>query len=219
MLPSVMLTFRTIIIPALFLMLLLPSCTTLELPDYPAQSFDRFPLSLTKAGLTVAVQPLTDVEEQNKYFGTDLVSNGILPVFVVAHNQSSFSFLLQKDSFSLGSKKPLADSTSDREKFGSETGAKTVGLIGAVLIALPLQFLAGKMGSDATVIKQNFLIKELQTKTLSSGKTAQGFVYFKLHNEPIAQDQWHIHLKSSELQSKQTHTFDYSFQWDRRSVQ
>ncbi len=200
----------------LSIMIVLHACTTLQLPEYQAKPLARYPSSLSKDGLSVAIHPLTDGEENEKYFGTDLVSNGILLVFVIARNEGSSSFILKKDQFSLGNIDRLTESTSDRERFGSESGGKGVLLVGALLISLPLQFLGGKMISNATIIKQNFLVKELQTETLSPGKTTQGFVYFRLPEERVSQNQWHIHLEAVDLKTKETEPFNLSFQWDRR---
>lgn len=214
--------FSVFPIPLMFLstlsMIGLQGCTTLELPDYQAKSIDHYSASLSKNGLSVAIHPLTDVEENKKYFGVDLLNKGILPVLVMAKNQSPSSFILKKERFSLGSKNPVSDSTNDRKRLGSEASGEALSLAGAMLISLPLMFIGGKMESDATVVKQNFLVKELHMETISPGKSTQGFVYFRLPKGTAPQKLWKIHLEAVNLQSKEITDFNLSFKWNRRLV-
>ena len=85
---------------------------------------------------------------------------------------------MAKEQFSLRSQQTEASGVSQRNQLSSEVPGKVVAIAGAALISFPLFFVAGKLISDANAIKNNFALKELQAKTLSSGERTQGFVYF-----------------------------------------
>ena len=83
--------------------LLSEGCSTKKLPEHPTQPLSSYPYSEVKDGLTVAIQPLTNPQESERYFGTDLLSSGIFAVFVSAENRGSPStFILLKERFNKG---------------------------------------------------------------------------------------------------------------------
>lgn len=187
-------------------------CSTMHLPDYQSQPFSQYQHSQVKDGLAVAIHPLTTKEENKKYFGTDLLSANILAVLVVAKNRSSSSsFILLKDRFSMGIGQSEKNSVSGRNKISSETGGQVMAIAGATLISFPLLFIGAKMISDASVIKHNFAVKELQKKTISPGETVEGFVYFPLPEKEDIPGQLAFHLKAQDLKSKGIKKFDYTY--------
>lgn len=200
----------------LLLTIFLNGCTTIHLPKYDAQPFDHYQYSQAKGGLAVAIHPLTNKKEVNKYFGTDLISAGILPIFVIAKNQgSSSSFILLKDKLSLEGGQRAAKGVSDLDQFGSESGGAAVGLVGAA-IANPLLIVFGaKMQSDGAEIKHNLAVKELRAKTLSPGEITHGFVYLRLPEKHELHDQWTVHLELIDLRSKDSKSFNLPFEWER----
>lgn len=208
---------RRILCWTLSLTILLNGCSTLHLPDYEAQPINNYSNFQVKDGLTVAIHPLTGKEEVLKYFGTDLLSSNILPVFVIAENRSSSSsFILSKERSTMKAGQLEVDFGTDSSKAASESGGETVQMVGVLLISLPLLFVGAKMISNATVIKHNFVVNELQMKTLSPGKVTHGFVYFQLPEERLVLDQWVIHLEALDLRSKDIKYFDIEFEWERR---
>jgi hypothetical protein len=56
-----------------------------EVPQYGA---DLYPLSQTKSGITVAVDDIRGAERAERFFGSDLLREGIFPVNVVVSNYS-----------------------------------------------------------------------------------------------------------------------------------
>ncbi len=198
----------------------LNGCSTMKLPEHPVQPANYSPYSQIKDGLAVAIEPLTSSQESEKYFGTDLLSAGILAVFVTAENRGApSSFLVTKEQFSLREGQAEVHEASRRDQLGSEAAGQTINTVGALglvivpILALPLVFVGSKMTSDATVVKQNFAVKELQAKTLSSGEEIHGFVYFQLLPGHTGPGQWTVHLEAQDLNTKEVKSFDFTFEW------
>jgi len=52
----------------------------------PERDADLYPLSQKKAGITIAVDEIKSAERAERYFGADLINNGIVPVALVISN-------------------------------------------------------------------------------------------------------------------------------------
>lgn len=198
------------------LLTLVNGCTTLQLPLYAPQPVDRYNNVQVKDGLAVAIQPMLDAEESEKYFGTNLLARNILPAFVVSENRhASSSFLLLKNRISLSAGQPALAGSPDKAR--SEAGAEALGWTSVALGSLPLAAIAVKMMSDATVINRNFKAQEFQTKTLSPGQTAQGFVYFQLPEGAKLPEQGTIRLEALEAMHKEVAHFEFTFLSERKT--
>jgi len=131
---------------------------------------------------------MLDKKETEQYFGLDALGAGILILHLEAENRSpTATFLLWKENMALvpgGEANQQAQGllTPERE---SPTG-KALGSAGAVLVpfspitALPTLLVGAKLLSDASVIRQSFLTKEFRSQSLSPGRSASGFLYFKV---------------------------------------
>lgn len=198
-------------------------CGTMQIPDYPKTTAGSLRNATTQQDLCIAVRAITDKKELEQYFGTDLASLRVLPVYVVAENRSlSTSFLLANDKISMEHKETK---TSMRQGSDAVTGdlstaanaatavAGTVGavaMLGPVIISpilIPLAMVGSQARSDATVIKQNLVSKALETRTISPGKSVNGFVYFNLPDEKVSLVDWSISLHVKELGSDSVHQF------------
>ena len=199
--------------------LLSEGCSTKKLPEHPTQPLSSYPYSEVKDGLAVAIQPLTNPQESEKYFGTDLLSSGIFAVFVSAENRGSPStFILLKERFVLRAGQTDAHDVSGRGQIepGAGTAAvavTSVGFVVAPVLMFPALFVATKMLSNEEVVKHNFTVKELQAKTLSAGEETHGYVYFQLPQGHAGPGQWSVHLEAQDLSTKETKSFDFAFDW------
>ncbi len=203
--------FRKVLVCVLSLILVFNGCATMRLPEHEAQSFDHYKHAQVKGELAVAIQPLTDKKDIKEYFGTNLLSMNVLPIFITAENRnSSASFILSKDRFSLDSAQS-AHHNLGHAGSGRESAGQSVALVGAALISLPMLFAGMKMVSDSTVIQHNLKVKEFQTNTLSPGEKTQGFAYFQLPDEKTRPNQWNLHLEALETRNKKTEDFDFTF--------
>jgi hypothetical protein len=190
-------------------LLVLQGCATLSLPDYPKGTTASYSNAATINDLCVAVQPITKKADLEKYFGTNLNDIGIVPIYIISENRNSqTSFIISKDRVSLFNDKNTLDQGARTEE---STAGRAVSLIGAALVSLPLLFIGPKMISDAEIIKHNLVRKELQTRTVSPGKSVDGFVYFKLPESSSADrlKDWRISLEAMELGSNIGRNFTF----------
>src|SRR5262245_46186059 len=82
--------------------LITDGCSAKELPSYPTQKASSYPYFQENDGLAIGIKPLTNPQESELYFDTDLLSRGVLAIFVSAGNrESAKNFLLLKERFNL----------------------------------------------------------------------------------------------------------------------
>jgi hypothetical protein len=207
------------VILSFFLMICigLYGCSTMQIPDYPKTSVTEIGNATTKKDLCIAVRAITDKNDLEHYFGTDLSELRVVPVYVVAENKNmSISFLLSKDRMALKHREAKGSTnrgeytvTGDSTGGAVATGAGAAALVLAPVLALPLLFAGGKAISDATIVKQNMASKSLQTRTVSPGRSIDGFVYFTLPDPKTSLADWSVSLEVKELGSDLTHNFEF----------
>lgn len=70
-----------------FLVLAASGCTgAYRVVQLPQREADLYPLSQTKAGVTIAVDEIRTPDRAERYFGANLIRQGILPVAVIVSN-------------------------------------------------------------------------------------------------------------------------------------
>jgi hypothetical protein len=148
-------------------------------PDYPARKASDCAVKVEKAGLKIGIQPLVDLKEQKTYFNTELTAQGFLPVYIVLENGSSGdSFLFDKTGITYGpadtglSTAPKAD---EKAEIGVAIYSTATLAAGGVPIAGMV--VIGILSAKASQVSENILKKELQSRTLSPGESAYGFLY------------------------------------------
>jgi len=214
------LSFRVLVL-LLFSMLLTNGCATLYLQEYKTKKIEEYRYLQAKDGLTVAIYPLTNKEENETFFGIDIANTNILPILVIAENRNaSSSFILSKDRCSIKVGAVPTVRVAGREQAVSDGEGQailltSVGAIGGLLPFSGAVLGASKIISDASIIQHSFTVNELQTHTLSPGKVAHGFVYFKLPEENNVSGQWNFHLEAIDLRDKTIRQFDFIFPWRR----
>lgn len=163
--------FIKIISVPVILSLALPVCAADKFPDYPVRPAGEYAVTTGQAGLIVGVQAVEDLQEQKTYFNTELTPKGFVPVFVVIQNESSGdSFLFDKTKLAYGNSGGAApDARSQAGEAAAVMSLAAVSLAGA--------FIAMKLISNASLVQQNILKKEVQSKTLSPGTSVHGFLY------------------------------------------
>lgn len=65
---------------------LLSCASPYQVVKLPEREADLYPLSQTRAQVTIAIDEIANTERGWRYFGADLISEGILPVVVVVSN-------------------------------------------------------------------------------------------------------------------------------------
>jgi hypothetical protein len=201
-------------------------CTT-HIPQYVPRPLDQYEHRALDQGLAVAIEPQTKSTEVMKYFGADLLSRNVLPVFVLIKNQSpDTSFVIVPEGISLSDSASVSDSQEFDDQFdltpGSKNSAKAAGVATGVgaLVFLPVA-LAG-MGavlafadsmSDAEEIKHNLVIKALRARTLSPNKTVSGFVYVTMPDGGIIPEHLSLRVEYQDLKRRQSRSLDLPFEW------
>ena len=167
------------------LSLVLPVYAASTFPDYPVGQANEYAVSAQTAGLTIGVEAIEDLNEQKYYFHTELAPKGFVPVFVVIQNGSTEdSFLFDKTKVASGP----ADASVSTPKEGSKAG-ESLAVAAIPFVGL---FFALKLVSNASEVQQNFLMKEMQSTTLSPGASAHGFLYVPIPKNAPRQK---IHLR------------------------
>jgi hypothetical protein len=193
--------------------ILLSSCYIApRLPEYNVQPIDNYTNKQSKNGLVIAIRPMTENDEYEKYFGENLRSSNILTVLIVIDNQSSSSVILSNDRISLGHGNISDISNADsnyKEPFSSAAGAI------AVTSPLLLPFIS-MSAAKADEVKHNMLTKEFHSDTLSPGDKTHGFVYFKLKDKDLTSDKWFVHIAALDTATKTWTAFDLPFEWTER---
>lgn len=98
------------LLPLAAIALSLPGCSqpyqVVEVPRYGA---DLYPSSQSKAGVTIAVDEIRTAQRAERYFGSNLISQGILPVNVVISNYSSQRVTMKSSDIILHQWKEVLD--------------------------------------------------------------------------------------------------------------
>lgn len=157
------------------------SSQTFKFPSYPDHRAQDLAFTAEKAGLVIGALPVDDSKDQMTYFNVELTGRGYVPLYIVLENKSSGdSFLFDKTAITLGWVAATGAGPTERSKagevmagLGGPNGNLIMGLVGEKLIA------------NAADVQQNFLKKEVESKTLSPGTSVHGFLYAPLPKEGL----------------------------------
>jgi hypothetical protein len=186
--------YCSVIILLSFFSMQITGCGSVKISTYCPNAFNSYGNQAEKNDLHIAIQPMTNKEEQETYFGVVLTDAGILPVYIIAENRNaSHRFMLRDDRILLRNKmtnaeypKPLLTDAADDSNL---EGAKRTALIaGNLLLSAPLLFTSlglARHSEKVKTIQDNMFDKTLFTQTILPGKTAGGFAYFKITDGKI----------------------------------
>src|SRR5438874_5838500 len=111
-------------------------CATMKVTELKAGSADSYAQHEQKGGVAVGIHPMTDKKEIKQTFKVDLLEKGLLPILLVAENQSaSSSFILAKEKVLVSSEANIATNTLQHGAITSETPGGAVAIAGASLLA------------------------------------------------------------------------------------
>lgn len=79
-------TSMRVLLPVLLSLVLLGCAGSYQVVHMPQYEADLYPQSQTKAGITIAIDEIKRPQRAERYFGADLIKQGILPVAVVVSN-------------------------------------------------------------------------------------------------------------------------------------
>jgi len=152
-----------------------PAHSAQKFPDYPVRQPSDYSTSVRQDEVSIGLVPIDSVQDQLTYFHTALSPKGFLPVLVVINNRSkSDSLLLDKGGISYG----LGDYDEAAPK--ENTAGQKAAFASTSFIPFVGPFIAMGMAKDASEVKQNLVLRELQSRTLSPGETVHGFLYIPI---------------------------------------
>ncbi|MCK5270152.1 MAG: hypothetical protein KAJ46_05175 [Sedimentisphaerales bacterium] len=191
--------------------LLINGCATLQFPDYSPQKSDQPQYSQVKDGVFIAIHPLVDKVEMEKYFKVDLLGDNILAVFITVENRTpSSSYIVSKDHLLLENLGSGVNTDLENTQIGNDSKGQAVMSLGVIsaVVFIPI---GAKMVSDAGMIRHNFLVKEIKTTTLFPGQQTNGFAYFKLPQQSKNDNLLMLEINIKEIESGATKTFNFTF--------
>lgn len=175
-----------VLLPAVISLALLTSgCTTPpHVEPYRVQTFEQYKNVQIQDGVAVAVYPMNNSQEVEKHFGNDILSEGVLPVYVLVENRhATSSFVVSGDKVNLQPPAISFDRTViKKDSFGNALFYVSIPLI--LGIGLPMFLNAYGRDDGREDLRYNFEISELARHTLSPGKRVGGFVYFGVPIDP-----------------------------------
>src|ERR1035438_970799 len=100
-----------------------PGCSTMKMTPLTTGRADSYAQHEQKSGVVVGIRPMTGKREIKDMFKINLLDKGVLPILVVAENQSaSASFIIAKDKVSILNEATGTTSSSQRKKVTSGSG-------------------------------------------------------------------------------------------------
>ncbi len=197
-------------------------CTPMQLARYEAGNLSNYNHSKINSGLHVVVQPITDKDEQDKYFGRELTEKGVLAVYIHAENKNpTNSFVLSSDKIALVN----LTSKESMEKAKKEDAAdpavgRTLAMVSVIaiwfsgLILVPLAAVGACIGNqmmvNAAMVQYGVASSDLFTRTVSPGKSVEGFVFFKIPDKKINPNEFLLSVQAMELDASATHNFEFA---------
>jgi len=170
-----------------------------EIQQVIPQKVDQYNLKAQKAGVKISVDPYIEESRLQTHFGCDLLSRGILPVFVIIENVDSpdgYFLFQEKAQLSIkavienkealvnnqlkNSNKDLQDASKRAEIISSLTLPISVLSPIGLFIAIGVQTATVQQVHNEIKIKQNIENCILVDKTVYSGGSHKGFLFFPL---------------------------------------
>ena len=193
-------------------------CSTMKVSPLTTGDADSYTQHQQQHGLVVGVQPMTDKKEIEGVFKVNLLDHGLLPILVVAENQSSSeNFIIAKEKVTVSSAVPGTPhlTQSGEVGAGASSAGSATGWAGAAMalaspaLAAPLIIASAKLGSDATVVQYNLADKEFYSRTLGPGQKAQGFLYLQFPKASPPAGEYHVIAKVKDSATGEETAFDF----------
>ncbi len=120
------------------LLVLGSGCSTMKEPPLTTGSADSYTQHEQTNGMVVGIRPMTDKREIEDMFKVNLLDKGLLPILVVAENQSpAASFIIAKDKLFVLNEGTGTASSSRRKKVTGAASPRSASPIGPAPTLLP----------------------------------------------------------------------------------
>ena len=189
-------SFRLVALVTLFAFVFYGCAHSIQFP-YPELKNESDRYQSISSGLRISVDPFTQDEKLDKFFGCDLLSRGVLPVFLVINNlDAEDGYVLINENTRLITKydsndintmpsdgQPIDDNRSTIKTTNSSIGLLwLIPIIGPLIFVgtLPFMMVGGQKVKNEDNIRYNITKKQISERIIYKGDTHSGFIYFKV---------------------------------------
>ncbi len=216
---------------------LLAACSTSPPCTIDSQLAHQTGYEQVKDKLIIYVRPLEDKREVIKYFGANLLTKQILPVFILVENKNTSRYFLvetagpeARDSKSEKERRqgkpdlqrPSCISSKDAKGIVYEShGAGFIMATGPVIwlavfpLAVMSDFNYGPTDS-AKSLQQALILQSFRKQTLTPGRKEQGFLYYHLPPENSSSKPVGISIKATDVETREVMYFRFKIQLKSR---
>jgi hypothetical protein len=150
-----------------------------RLPDYPGPPDDQR-ITLVDAGVVLATYAMTDPKEQAQYFGGDLTSRGVAPVWLsIINGASDQTFVIDADEIAVQTAAGNVGARKGADKVSGADADLTTGQVAAFggIYGLPIIVIADFALVQANEMKRSLIEKAFYSHTLHPGQSSSGFIF------------------------------------------
>jgi len=196
------------------------SCAATKLPEVEIRPLSQYSLSQRKSDIALAIDPYFEEERVKKYFGFNLLEDGILPVFLIVENQGDDLILIRPNDLvsafgGLGltaaaggvAKTDSAINQGEIKQAEVMSSAVLAGMFLGMIIPILTSVVYGE--KDFTLIRYNVRKKTLLDRTLSKNEAASGFVFLKVGDKPGLSKIRYLQVRVKNLRTGEMETFVY----------
>ena len=186
------------------------------LPDIPVLRISEYKNYQKNSIVAVAIDLFIEPERLVRYFGTDLIYYGLLPIHILIENNENNPLLLHKENIVLFNAEnqpilqdPLSFTKTPIEKERREERIMLGSITGGAVLFPPLAFVSlidARREADAQTITHNLSSKSLYDKSIFKGEMHHCFVYFPLNDIIGRPDKSILQIKIKSQAIENTHT-------------
>ncbi|MCL5885100.1 MAG: hypothetical protein M1377_07160 [Deltaproteobacteria bacterium] len=199
---------------------ILYGCTPATVRDVVVKDPGAYRYRDSRNGIHVAIDPYYERNRLVQEFREDLLSAGVLPVFIVVKNHQPRPLLIKPADISLvpsaGGKAFLRGSVDFVKKpflmeHGERQKAEPVHQTAVALfpVWLPIGFSNMVSANELEAIMDNIGIKALQERTVFQGETHGGFVYFYDNNVDLLKANNRVRVSLTVIPSGDTSALEF----------
>jgi hypothetical protein len=198
----------------LIIIVLGKSCYSKKLIQTTALPAERYKYYKIQQGLKIAIDPYFQADKVENTFGTNMLNDGYLPIFVVLENHNAdTSFYIKKDAISfseltLGELEKLKDENIKIENIIADISRQIYPIGRNFSLAVWGTYLIAKELSNiqkTEVIRHNVVKQTLMEKTVNPGGSNSGFIYVNIKDNSTRN--FLLTIKASDFKSKKDINF------------
>ena len=202
-------------------------CAPIEIKKLPTQNAGGYKFISQQSGLKISVDPYKEEGRLRQFFGDDLLSRGIFPIFVIIENQNADGgYILNNEKIALVMKvldlktnnyalniegiKPIELQASNNSGTLEAGGVLTTASALFFPLLLPAAiFTYSGLNSieNENAIRRNLEQKQMVLKTLYPGDIHNGFLYFRISKKEDIENVQGVNINLKNLRTDQVLTF------------